>query len=98
MNAKQKIDSLNIKSVSPILIYITVLWIFLSLFIGMTSGTIIIDPTKERSLLISEWGDFLAGFSAPALFLWVMYGINLQRTEFANIVQSFELSNNLNVQ
>ncbi len=40
---------------------------------------------------LNAMGDYLAGFFAPVLFLWLVYGVFLQKEEFGKVVDSFKL-------
>jgi len=56
-------------------ISITIIW--LSLF-----SLLLILKWEQASLLsLNEWGDFLAGVTAPLAFLWLIVGYMLQRKE-----------------
>lgn len=59
----------------------SILWI---LFIILIASNKI-----SNNIEINAWGDFLAGFFAPLLFLWLVYGVFLQKSEFANALKSF---------
>jgi len=52
---------------------------------------IILSVQEKSNIKLNEWGDFLAGFFAPVLFIWLVYGVFLQKEEFGNIVESFSL-------
>ena len=54
---------------------LTALWIILV-------GVIIYFNWKSAlSLKLNEWGDFLAGITAPIAFLWLIIGYMLQSKE-----------------
>ncbi len=45
-------------------------------------GTLITLKWNDTVLLsLNEWGDFLAGITAPLAFLWLIIGYGLQRKE-----------------
>jgi preprotein translocase subunit SecG len=39
---------------------------------------------SAKCLSLNEWGDFLAGVTAPLAFLWLIIGYMLQRQELKN--------------
>ncbi|UYF43444.1 hypothetical protein [Aliarcobacter cryaerophilus] len=41
---------------------------------------------------LNNWGDYLAGFFAPLLFMWVIFGIYLQKKEFTNAINEYKKS------
>lgn len=45
-------------------------------------------PIKDDPIHLNEWGDFLAGFFAPLLFLWLVYGVFIQKRELATVSES----------
>ncbi len=47
---------------------------------------------QEKSLDLNNWGDYLAGFFAPLLFIWVVFGIHLQKKEFKNAIDEYKKS------
>lgn len=51
---------------------------------------LILASTQEKEFALNNWGDFLAGFSSPLLFIWLVYGVFLQKGEFTKVVESFE--------
>ncbi|WP_041671803.1 hypothetical protein [Sulfurospirillum barnesii] len=63
--------------------FFSILWFMIILFIASTKTT---TDTE-----INVWGDYLAGFFAPVLFLWLVYGVFIQKKEFANALESFQL-------
>lgn len=56
-------------------VIMTTLWFF---FIGFLLSVKLDEALK---LTINEWGDFLAGVTAPIAFLWLIIGYYLQRNE-----------------
>ena len=58
-------------------ISITILWI--SLFILL----LVLKWDDALKLSLNEWGDFLAGATAPIAFLWLIIGYWLQRNELS---------------
>ena len=53
--------------------------------------TINLSINETKPLDLNNWGDFLAGFFAPVLFFWVVFGIFLQKKEFKKVTDTFEL-------
>ncbi|TLP36939.1 hypothetical protein [Arcobacter arenosus] len=49
---------------------------------------------ENKELDLNNWGDYLAGFFAPMLFLWVVSGIYLQKKEFTNAINQYKKSVN----
>ena len=47
---------------------------------------------EQKSLDLNNWGDYLAGFFAPLLFIWVVFGIHLQKKEFKNAIDEYKKS------
>ncbi|WP_398493349.1 hypothetical protein [Variovorax sp.] len=45
----------------------------------------------ERPCKLNEWGDFVAGFSAPLAFLWLVLGYRQQGRELNNNTQMLDL-------
>jgi hypothetical protein len=67
------------KTIIPIhLILATFFW-------GMLIITITLNQFFKHDRSFNEWGDFFAGFFAPIVFLWIGYGIYIQRREFNNL-------------
>jgi len=56
-------------------ILITVLWIFIFSLLLVLKYDVMVN------LSLNEWGDFLAGATAPMAFLWLIIGYILQREE-----------------
>ena len=74
-------------------LFLTSLWVVLI-------GVIIFFNWKAASTLsLNEWGDFLAGITAPMAFLWLIIGYMLQSKELKmNTEALFEQSNELREQ
>ena len=71
---------------------ITLLWLLL--FICL----LIFNLDTLVSMRLNEWGDFLAGATAPVAFLWLIVGYRLQKNELIMNTevlksQQIELSN-----
>lgn len=68
-----------------IMFYLSAIWILFIIIYALYSWTnqCDIDPIK-----LNEWGDFLAGFFAPLLFSWLVYGVFIQKKEFAKVSES----------
>ena len=70
---------------------LTALWVLL---------TIILASNEKESLALNNWGDYLAGFVSPLLFVWLVYGVLIQKEEFKNALlslsfQQIELTNSV---
>lgn len=63
---------------------ISVIWGFVIVIYAIYSYN---NQTKEP-ITLNEWGDFLAGFFAPLLFGWLVYGVVIQKKEFAKVSES----------
>jgi len=61
----------------------SILWVFFICIVFISNG--------GPNLRLNEMGDYIAGFFAPVLFLWLVYGVFLQKEEFGKVVDSFEL-------
>ncbi|MDN5063923.1 hypothetical protein [Aliarcobacter butzleri] len=68
--------------------YISATWILLIVIYALYSW---INQSGTNPIGLNEWGDFLAGFFAPLLFAWLVYGVFIQKKEFANALESFQL-------
>lgn len=66
-----------------IMLLVSILWIFFIMIIASTQNFLKVD--------INNWGDFLAGFFAPILFLWLVYGVFIQKKEFANALGALNM-------
>jgi len=51
---------------------------------------LILASNEKESLALNNWGDFLAGYFAPIVFLWLVYGVLIQKEEFKNALISLE--------
>ena len=67
------------------LVIITLTWLAIIVAISL-------NILETRAGKFNEWGDFFAGFSAPVLFIWVLYGIILQRKELTTALEDFSTS------
>lgn len=63
---------------------ISAIWVLFIIVYAIYSYTF---PIKEP-IRLNEWGDFLAGFFAPLLFLWLVYGVLIQKIELATVSES----------
>ncbi len=65
--------------------------VILSISTGLW-GIFILELTadQDKALGLNNWGDFLAGFFAPVLFAWIVYGISIQKKEFHNAVKEYK--------
>lgn len=73
--------------------YLTIFWIILILLIAINNisnpeNVQIYEFWKLSYGEFNNWGDFFAGFFAPLAFLWLGYGIFLQRAEFSKLSKS----------
>ncbi|MGO4608371.1 hypothetical protein AB4142_18720 [Variovorax sp. 2RAF20] len=50
-----------------------------------------IVATQEHPTKLNEWGDFIAGFSAPLAFLWLVLGYMQQGEELRHSTQALKL-------
>ncbi|MDO9055343.1 MAG: hypothetical protein Q7U69_02245 [Sulfuricurvum sp.] len=71
-----------------IMFFLSSIWIIYIVIYAIYSWNI---QTTTNSIGLNEWGDFLAGFFAPLLFVWLVYGVFIQKKEFANALESFQL-------
>ncbi|EMF9067486.1 hypothetical protein V4U64_001086 [Vibrio vulnificus] len=67
---------------------ITVIWITL------ISILLYLKFNDAASMSLNEWGDFLAGVTAPVAFLWLIIGYMLQRKELGLNTEALILSKN----
>ncbi len=77
--SKNKIEIPNV------LLFLTVTWLAILIAISL-------NILQSGTGKFNEWGDFFAGFSAPILFIWVLYGIVLQRQELTTALEDFSKS------
>ncbi|WP_108945637.1 hypothetical protein [Shewanella halifaxensis] len=47
----------------------------------IVAGLLFFKWNEVTTLSLNEWGDFLAGVTAPLAFLWLIVGYGLQREE-----------------
>ncbi|WP_336038704.1 hypothetical protein [Acinetobacter calcoaceticus] len=85
------------KSKFSAMIVLTTIYLFLVI------GFAIFDLDKMRELTPNEWGDFFAGFFAPLVFLWLIFGYyqqgkELQQNTKALNLQAEELKNSVEQQ
>ena len=55
--------------------------IITALWSVMVAGILCLKWDQVISMPLNEWGDFLAGITAPIAFLWLIIGYMLQRKE-----------------
>lgn len=58
------------------------------------SGLLYIKRHEALLMSLNEWGDFLAGVTAPIAFLWLIIGYMLQRKEMNLNTEALLLSKN----
>lgn len=68
-----------------IMFYVSATWILLIVIYALYSWT---NQNDTSHIKLNEWGDFLAGFFAPLLFAWLVYGVFIQKKEFAKVSES----------
>lgn len=71
-----------------IMFFLSSIWIIYIVIYAIYSWN---TQTTTNPIGLNEWGDFLAGFFAPLLFVWLVYGVFIQKKEFANALESFQL-------
>nr|MVG01538.1 hypothetical protein [Vibrio cholerae] len=54
-----------------------------SLWFLLLCGLVALKWDDAVSMSLNEWGDFLAGVTAPIAFLWLIIGYMLQRKELS---------------
>ncbi|MBY7997612.1 hypothetical protein ACRTC7_22445 [Vibrio fluvialis] len=69
-------------------ICLTVAWALLSAFLLYTRWE------HALGMSLNEWGDFLAGMTAPVAFLWLIIGYMLQRKELSLNTEALLLTKN----
>lgn len=74
-----------------------------TVYLLLVVGFAIFDLDKMRKLTPNEWGDFFAGFFAPLVFLWLIFGYyqqgkELQQNTKALNLQAEELKNSVEQQ
>jgi len=65
-------------------ISLTVLWLLLVAII------VVLNKTQATQLALNEWGDFLAGATAPIAFLWLIIGYFQQGKELSLNTQAIQ--------
>lgn len=70
--------------------------IFSIVYMAMIILYCLLDVKGMRTLRPNEWGDFLAGFFAPLVFMWLIYGYHQQGKELS--LQLEELTNSVEQQ
>ncbi|XZT18409.1 hypothetical protein ACT4Z3_07375 [Acinetobacter baumannii] len=83
-----KIEETKGKSKFPYMLIFTIV------YLAMVILYCLLDVKGMKTLKPNEWGDFLAGFFAPLVFMWLIYGyhqqgkeLNLQLEEVKNSVE-----------
>jgi uncharacterized membrane protein len=64
---------------------LTIIWVLIVSFILYLKNDSLV------TLSLNEWGDFLAGVTAPMAFLWLIIGYLLQRHELENNTEALRL-------
>ncbi|MBV6597516.1 hypothetical protein JL991_17805, partial [Acinetobacter baumannii] len=72
-----KIEETKEKSKFPSMLIFTII------YLGMIIFYCILDVKGMKTLRPNEWGDFLAGFFAPLVFMWLIYGYHQQGKELS---------------
>lgn len=80
------------KSTFTIMFVITASYLILSIVILFA----MFDLDDMRNLKLNEWGDFFAGFFAPLVFFWLIFGYYQQGKELQ--IQGQELTNLVDIQ
>lgn len=70
--------------------------IFTIVYMAMIILYCLLDMKGMRTLKPNEWGDFLAGFFAPLVFMWLIYGYYQQGKELS--LQLEEVKNSVTQQ
>lgn len=84
---REKIDFQSISLVTLTLLWLILVYQFTSKDFFEEFGIKLITSNK-----FNEWGDYLAGFFAPIIFLWLVYGVFIQKKEFKNVVDEYKKS------
>ncbi|POC19456.1 hypothetical protein CRN42_13715 [Vibrio vulnificus] len=66
---------MNLKKIEIFGSLMTVIWIVFFAFL------VVVKWDDAAKMNLNEWGDFLAGITAPVAFLWLIIGYFLQRVE-----------------
>ncbi len=90
---KSKMEQLE--KIELLAFQVSVVWLLINLLL------LVYKSDDLRNITLNEWGDFLAGFTAPLAFLWIIVGYFLQRKELqqnteALLFQRDELSKQTN--
>ena len=64
--------------------WITYFWFLIFIFL------LYFNIDEAKSLELNEWGDLLAGITAPVAFLWLIVGYRLQKNELMNNTKVLE--------
>lgn len=80
----------NEKSKFPSMLIFTIIYLAVVIFYCL------LDVKGMKTLKPNEWGDFLAGFFAPLVFMWIIYGYHQQGKELSFQIE--ELSNSVKQQ
>ncbi|MFX4211990.1 hypothetical protein ACOL2Y_06255 [Aliarcobacter butzleri] len=81
------------ENIFKIISKISMFWILLIIIVSFYNF-IDIQTFQLKSNPFNSWGDFFAGFFAPLAFLWLGYGIYIQREEFSKMVDSINEQKN----
>ncbi len=80
------------------IVLITIIWLLNIYFLSFQGKYIdfifnkFLIKINENGLQLNEWGDFFAGFFAPIIFLWLVVGVYIQKSEFRNAVNEYRES------
>lgn len=74
-----------------ILSYFSIIWLTFIILLSVNQNNVN-NINTVNSFPLNNWGDFLAGFVAPILFIWVVYGIFIQKSEFSNAIDEYKKS------
>ncbi|WP_252150813.1 hypothetical protein [Acinetobacter lactucae] len=85
-----KIEETKEKSKFPSMLIFTII------YLGMIILYCLLDVKGMKTLRPNEWGDFLAGFFAPLVFMWLIYGYHQQGKELS--LQLEEVKNSVKQQ
>ncbi|MDC4990930.1 hypothetical protein OHW12_15600 [Acinetobacter baumannii] len=72
-----KIEETKGKSKFPYMLILTIV------YLAMVILYCLFDVKGMKTLKPNEWGDFLAGFFAPLVFMWLIYGYHQQGKELS---------------
>jgi len=60
------------------------------IWLSLIGTLIFLKWNDAQSMALNEWGDFLAGVTAPIAFLWLIVGYFLQRKELSSNTQALK--------